>query len=97
MLIATSIDELQKLLDIVFAYCQKWRFLFNIEKSNVVVFSTKRKLQVKAVTLGHDQLKIVQVYKYLGVEFDNKLRWHEVKERLIAKARHRIPLVTELA
>jgi hypothetical protein len=36
-LVACSSEALQRLLEVAFAYSRKWRFTFNISKSNVVI------------------------------------------------------------
>ena len=47
-LFSGSRKELQKLLDIVYDYACKWRFRFNIAKSNVVIFGASKKTQQNA-------------------------------------------------
>ena len=42
-LCAGSRQEMQKLLDLVYDYSWKWRFLFSITKSNVVLVAGKKK------------------------------------------------------
>ena len=41
-LLATSKADMQKLLDMVYMYSQQWRFLFNVDKSKILVFTNKR-------------------------------------------------------
>ena len=37
--ISDSKESLQKLLDVVYSYCSKWRLRANVSKSTVMVFS----------------------------------------------------------
>jgi hypothetical protein len=43
--------------------------------------------------LGLEQLKVVKTYKYLGLDFQDNLRWNLTQERLTAKARSRVALL----
>ena len=56
---------LQKMLEVVYKYSTKFRFRFNREKSNVMIFGKKR--GEPKFYLGESELKVVQEYKYLGV------------------------------
>ena len=71
-LCAASQEDLQSLLDIVYIYSGKWRFKFNITKSNVMIISGKRQQgQLREYFLGLDLLKVVKTYKYLGIDFED--------------------------
>jgi hypothetical protein len=71
----------------------KWRFKFNIAKSNVMVIKKTKGLTLHHYYLGLEQLKVVQTYKYLGLDFEDNLRWNITQERLTAKARGRVALL----
>ena len=43
---AESREELQQLLDLVYVYSVKWRFKFNISKSNVMVVGKRTKVYI---------------------------------------------------
>ena len=90
---AGSRQELQALLDIVYQYSVKWRFKFNIAKSNVMVIKKTKGLTLHHYYLGLEQLKVVRTYKYLGLDFEDNLRWNITQERLTAKARGRVALL----
>ena len=90
---AGSRQELQTLLDIVYQYSVKWRFKFNIAKSNVMVIKKTKGLTLHHYYLGLEQLKVVRTYKYLGLDFEDNLRWNITQERLTAKARGRVALL----
>ena len=42
VLIAENEDMLQKMLDVVYEYSKKYRFCFNRDKSNVMIFGGKK-------------------------------------------------------
>ena len=94
VLIGHNRQDLQKLLDLVFGYSQKWRFQFNTAKSKVVVFRRGSKLAKNDVFfMGLDELDIVDSIKYLGVDFQSNLSWNSTKDRLAKKARARLAIV----
>ena len=69
---AGSQKDLQRLLNVVYMYSGKWRFKFNIAKSNVMVVSGKSQLGKRLeYFLGFDPLKVVKTYKYLGLDFED--------------------------
>ena len=65
--IIDSKESLQKLLDVVYSYCSKWRLRTNVSKSAVMVFS---KDAVNGCwKWGEYSLPIVYSYSYLGIDF----------------------------
>src|SRR3569623_2028265 len=93
-LCASSREELQTLLDIVYNYSCRWRFKFNVAKCNVVFIAGKKAhvLQGKCY-LGLDVLKVVKAYPSLGLEFEDNLEWNLAKQRLLTKAQGKLALL----
>ena len=61
--ISDSKESLQKLIDVVYSYCSKWRLRANVSKSAVMLFS---KDTVNGCwKWGEYSLPIVSVYRYL--------------------------------
>ena len=56
--------RLQKLIDVVYSYCSKWRLKANVTKSVVMVF-TKEAVE-GTWKLGEHDLPIVAKYTFLG-------------------------------
>jgi len=92
---AGSREELQHLLDLVYVYSTKWRFKFNIAKSNVMVVGKRNKVYSKQYYLGLDTLNVVKTYKYLGLDFEDNLRWNLTKQRLLSKAKGRLAMLSK--
>jgi len=106
-LIAQSRTELQKAIDLTYRYSLKWRFTFNYEKCAVIVFKTHRAPIkdfkygdcVRECTcglhwkFGEQLIKQVDSYKYLGVELDRNLSFHDFKKRIKEKARKNVSRV----
>ena len=86
-LVAENAKMLQKMLDVVYAYSREYRFTFNIDKSNVMIFGRKGKHKF---CLGNREVEIVDNYKYLGLILDTKVTWKPHLERILSKARKRM-------
>ena len=99
VLMAESAEHLQALINRVQDYSEKWRFKLNQCKSQVVVFNSTKQERVKyakafALTFKGDNnlprvpLKVVDHYKYLGVEMvTGATKFKMYKKRVAAKAR----------
>ena len=74
VLIAPNEEKLQKMLDFVSKWCQKWRMAVNTDKTKVVHFRQRSHLKTMFdFYLGSELLEKVSEYKYLGVLFDEYL------------------------
>jgi hypothetical protein len=87
ILVANDENDLQRIIDHVYEWCQKWRMTVNIDKTNIVHFRKK----VCSLTkfdfhLGSAELKKVDKYKYLGVILDEFLNFDSNAEVLSAAA-----------
>ena len=58
-LLAKSEEDLQKLLNAVRDYSQKWRFKWNFSKSKVMHFGTRKNKSPVRVVLGFHKLDLV--------------------------------------
>ena len=71
VLLAPNEESLQKMLDFIKQWCNKWRMAINNDKTQVVHFrrpcSPKSNIEFR---FGDIHLSTVSVYKYLGVMFD---------------------------
>ena len=60
-------ESLQKLIDVVYRYCNRWRLKVNVGKSAVMVFS-KDRVEGRWKCWEHELPK-VSSYCYLGIDF----------------------------
>ena len=73
VLVAEDRKMLRKMLRVVYKYSKKYRFRFNLDKSNVMIFGTNNNQQeYNKFYLGKKKLEIVEYYKYLGLLLDKK-------------------------
>ena len=90
VLMAESPEALQSMLDVVFKYSQQYRFKFNQDKSNVMIFGMRDTSKVRKFYLGEVELKIVDKYKYLGLVVDQNFTWKQHVENLSRKAKQKM-------
>jgi hypothetical protein len=88
VLMASSEQELQKMLDVVGVYCSKWRCDVNAKKTEVVPFGASE--CTFQWCINGQQLKVVDNYKYLGLDVYVSMRWTQMQNRLYAKARAKV-------
>ncbi len=84
-LIADSPESLQKMLTILYTWCNKWRFMINPSKSNVVHYRNPPKQQTSfKFSLGENGpgINIVESYKYLGIFLDQYLTFNHATDIL---------------
>ncbi len=81
VLLAETENDLQKLIDIVYRWSTKWRFIVNADKSQVVHYRNVPKSQTDFTFKLHADgpiLEKVDSYKYLGVYLDEYLTFTKV-------------------
>ena len=67
MLILSYIEScMQKTLDILEEYCQRWQLVVNPDKTNIVIFN-KRQMDINVDYMGI-RLSVVTEYTYLGLK-----------------------------
>ena len=74
VLLAESEENLQRMLDLVYEWCRKWRLEVNIAKTNIVHFRRKQVAATNALfKFGDQPLCFADKYKYLGFWFTEHL------------------------
>ena len=74
VLTAPDEESLQKMLDFIKQWCDKWRMAINNDKTQVVHFRRRNTSKSNfSFSFGNNSLHTVSVYKYLGVLFDEFL------------------------
>ena len=80
-----SKESLQKLIDVVHGYCNKWRLKANVSKSAVMVFS--RNSVEGGWKWGEHKLPKVSSYTYLGIDFACNGAWDVHLKRVLDNGR----------
>ena len=72
-------------MDIASQYGKRWRQIYNLDKSMVVVYGKHAKVG-RRWKFGNDYILEKKQSKYLGLELTRKLSWQPYKNRILAKA-----------
>ena len=68
VLFSDSETDMQQALNIFHSYCKTWKLTVNVEKTNIVVFSSGRQKDYRFKLNGLD-IEVKNEYKYLGIIF----------------------------
>ena len=71
-LVARSMEDLQLMLDILHEYCSKWRLLVNVDKTEVMIFHRRSRIEMLdnvVIRYGKEALRVVESFKYVGLVF----------------------------
>lgn len=87
VLISETADGLQKQLDILNNWCNKWQIELNSEKTSVMIFRNKNTdLPSKKFICGEHDLKYIEEYKYLGLYLNSNMNWSKTVDYLAKSA-----------
>ena len=70
LVLAESDIELQKALDSLYAYCNKWALNVNTDKTKIIIFSKGIKRKYNPFKFGDKDIEVVRDYVYLGTTFN---------------------------
>ncbi|CAL4122579.1 unnamed protein product, partial [Meganyctiphanes norvegica] len=87
LVLAESAIELQKALDSLHTYCNKWALNINIDKTKVIIFSKGRIRRFKSFKLGDNSIDVVDDYVYLGTTFNYNGTFNKAKAKQALQAR----------
>jgi hypothetical protein len=78
--------KLQRGLNLIAAWCERWNININEDKSRALYFSHPIRPPEFLLTLNGRKIPFVNNVKYLGVIFDNKITWRPHIDMIDAKA-----------
>ena len=77
-------EDLQKLLNVIYSWCFRWRFEVNVLKTNIMHVRKKRKKITNFVfKLGNKVINLCKEYKYLGVTVNEYLNFEDISSALL--------------
>lgn len=71
-----TIEELQRLLDAIIEWCNKWRTKVNPAKSQFIIFNHNINIDSPTIRINNRTLSSQTSVKYLGVNLDQKLNFN---------------------
>ena len=87
IIMAETPEELQKALDKLTSYCEKWSLKINISKSNIIIFSAGKVKKYPKFYVDQKEIKVVEDYVYLGVNFHYNGSFKNAIKKQIKQAR----------
>ena len=88
--LTTNAEDLQKLINVVQGFCNKWRLKSNIKKSAVVVFSKVAITDMCTWKWGDNVIPRVVSYCYLGIEFAENGSWDSHVQKVIDNGKKKL-------
>ena len=88
LILAENNLELQKSLDSLKTYCDKWALNVNINKTKIIIFSKGIiKRYDNTFKFGDDIIEVVKDYVYLGTTFNYNGTFHKAKAKQALQAK----------
>ena len=87
VLISESKDGLQRALNKIKEYSDKWALTINTEKSKIMIFNKAGKLCKSDLKLGDKYLENVNIYTYLGIDITTNVNFTHAINTLNSKAK----------
>ncbi len=76
-------SELQRLLDVLYDWCNPWKLPVNYKKSNVTHFRKRRQMRIQMkFILGKKRVDYAELYKCLGVYINEFLNYDYTAEQM---------------
>lgn len=86
-LCADSVIGLQRVLNALNTYCNKWQLTVNLVKTKVMVFRNGGKLRrTERWFYAGSKVEVVSTYKYLGIIISSSGNWFKAQETLAGQA-----------
>lgn len=83
---ALAVKRVKEHFEEITKFFHKWKIKTNVNKTELIVFSRKRKEKVQPITLENEVIEPKNVVKYLGMYLDSKLSFTEHIKKTKAKA-----------
>ena len=80
IIMADSAEQLQRALDDLKEYCNRWKLHVNESKTKVIIFAKRKPRQRYKFKYGDTDLDIVDSFPYLGIVFGRTGRFDECKK-----------------
>ena len=87
LILAESAAQLQKSLDCLNAYCNRWSLKVNLDKTKVIIFSKGKIRKHKSFAFGNHSVDVVEDYVYLGTTFNYNGKFNKAKAKQVLQAK----------
>ena len=92
-------DLVQRNLEAISQWCNKWGFRISTEKTVIVLFSKDSTLKnkLKPIYVEGKQIKVEKAVKFLGVYLDDRLTWKQHIDYIVKKCKARLNLMRSIS
>ena len=87
IVLAESAAQLQKALDGLNNYCNKWALKVNLDKTKAVIFSKGKIRKYKSFAFGTNTVEVVDDYVYLGTTFNYNGNFNKAMAKQVLQAK----------
>ena len=87
LVLAETEQDLQKALDSLHTYCNKWSLKVNVDKTKVIIFAPGKVRKFKPFKFGETTIDVVKDYVYLGTTFNYNGTFQKAKAKQARQAR----------
>lgn len=94
VILADTADKLQRMINSLIDYCSRWNLTINLGKSEIMIFGKgMRRANAQKWNWQGTEIKVVNKYKYLGIQLTPGLTFRPHLEEKFRAARHSINMV----
>lgn len=92
-------DLMQRNLEAISQWCNKWGFQMSAEKTVIVLFTKDNKLKnnLKPIYIEDKHIKVENAVKFLGVYLDDRLTWKQHIDYIVQKCKMRLNLMRSIS
>ena len=87
LVLAENEKELQKALDSLHTYCNKWALKVNVDKTKIIIFAPGKVRKFKSFNFGDSTIDVVDDYVYLGTKFNYNGTFKKAEAKQVLQAR----------
>ena len=87
LVLAENEQDLQKALDSLHTYCNKWALKVNVDKTKVIIFAPGKVRKFIPFKFGETTIDVVEDYVYLGTAFNYNGTFHKARAKQARQAR----------
>ena len=87
LILADNNIQLQKALNALNLYCNKWALKVNLDKTKVIIFSKGLITKYKSFDFGNNIVDVVKDYVYLGTTFNYNGTFNKAKNKQVLQAK----------
>uniref|UniRef100_A0A3B5QAR3 Reverse transcriptase domain-containing protein n=1 Tax=Xiphophorus maculatus TaxID=8083 RepID=A0A3B5QAR3_XIPMA len=91
------VRKLQKVIIEIEKWALQWGFKFSVEKTKVMIFTQKKLNKEIKLKLYNQELEQVKCIKFLGIWFDEKLKWNIHIQKVVDKCKKILNILRCLA